>query len=159
MLVFLIGFMGSGKTTLGRALSKQLDWRFIDLDREIEKFSGCSVSQLFSQSEESGFRKIEQQVLYNVVNRIQNQTPAKQNCIISCGGGAPCYEQNLTFMKSNGFVIYLEVSPEILCERLLHTSSTNRPLLPSKDPSNLLIYIRNLLTQRLPYYKAAHWEC
>ena len=147
MLVFLIGFMGAGKTTLGSALAAQLGWPFIDLDREIERHSGCSVSEIFVRGGETEFRQMEQQVLYDTVIK-------SQNCIVACGGGTPCYEDNLAFMKENGFVIYLEVSPEILYERLLRTPASKRPLLTCTLP-----YIHNLLDQRRPFYEAAHWKC
>ena len=159
MLVFLIGFMGSGKTTLGKALASQLDWSFIDLDREIENFSDCSIPKLFERLQENGFRLTEQLVLLHIVKHFQHPAQAKQNSIIACGGGTACYQQNLTFMKAKGFVIYLEVSPEILCERLLRTPANQRPLLPAQDPAQLLLSVRKLLAQRRPYYEAAHWRC
>jgi len=147
MLVFLIGFMGAGKTTLGSALASQLGWLFIDLDREIELKSGSTISELFALNGEERFRHIEQQVLYDTVKN-------HQSGIIACGGGTPCYKENLAFMKENGFVIYLEVSPEILYERLLRTPASKRPLLTCTLP-----YIHNLLDQRRPFYEAAHWKC
>jgi len=159
MLVFLIGFMGAGKTTLGKALAKKLDYQFIDLDDEIERLSGYTIPELFVREQESGFRTIEQQVLHNIVTQLKGPKSETPNCIISCGGGAPCFQQNLPFMKSNGFVIYLEVSPEILCDRLLHTPTRLRPLLPAQTPEQLLSHIRNLLAQRRHIYEAAHWKC
>jgi len=156
MLVFLIGFMGSGKTTLGRSLAKQLGWHFIDLDKKVEQSSGNTIPELFAQFGEERFRMIEQEVLYDTVKQMQN-------CIIACGGGTPCYKENLTFMKENGFVIYLEVSPEILCERLLRAPEGKRPLLPVNHCIDrnvqTLHYICNLLDQRRPFYEAAHWKC
>jgi len=151
--------MGAGKTTLGRALAQQLGWHFIDLDGEVEQHSKCTVSDMFAKFGEPSFRMVEQQVLHNVVLQFQNAASKIKNGIIACGGGAPCYNQNLTFMKATGFVIYLEVSPEILCQRLLTTPSPIRPLLPTNDPQQLLLYIRELLAQRTPYYEAAHWRC
>jgi len=159
MLVFLIGFMGSGKTTLGKALASQLDWSFIDLDREIENFSDCSIPKLFERLQENGFRLTEQLVLLHIVKHFQHPAQAKQNCIIACGGGTPCHPQSLALMKENGFVIYLEVTPEILCERLLLTPAGQRPLLPTQDPAKLLASIRKLLARRRPFYEAAHWRC
>ncbi|MCL2726915.1 MAG: shikimate kinase [Bacteroidales bacterium] len=159
MLVFLIGFMGAGKTTLGKALAKKLGYQFIDLDDEIERHSGSAIPELFAREQESGFRKIEQHVLHKTITQIKDPKSEIPNCIIACGGGAPCYQQNLPFMKSNGFVIYLEVSPEILCERLHHTPTRLRPLLPAQTPEQLLSHIRNLLAQRRHIYEAAHWKC
>ena len=154
MLVFLIGFMGAGKTTLGNSLAKQLDWHFIDLDKEIEHRSASTIPDLFALGGETWFRKTEQQVLYDIVKQFRGDLDNAQNCIIACGGGTPCFEENMTFMKENGFVIYLEVSPEILYERLLRTPASKRPLLTCTLP-----YIHNLLDQRRPFYEAAHWKC
>ena len=147
--------MGSGKTTLGKALATQLGWHFIDLDKEIERHSGYTIPKLFERNQESGFRKIEQHVLHNTVTQLQDPKSGAPNCIIACGGGTPCYQQNLLFMKSNGFVIYLEVTPEILCERLLCTPARLRPLLSAQSPE----HIRILLAQRRHFYEAAHWRC
>ena len=154
MLIFLIGFMGAGKTTLGSALAAQLGWHFIDLDREIEQKSGSTIAELFALKGEERFRMIEQEVLYDMVKQIHHLKFIIHNYIIACGGGTPCYEDNLAFMKENGFVIYLEVSPEILCERLLRTPAGERPVLTCTLPD-----IRTLLDQRRPYYEAAHWRC
>jgi len=159
MLVFLIGFMGAGKTTLGKALAKKLGYQFIDLDDEIERHSGCTIPELFGHEQELGFRKIEQRVLHKIVTQIKDPKSETPNCIIACGGGTPCYQQNLLFMKSNGFVIYLEVSPEILCDRLHHTPTRLRPLLSAQTPEQLLRDIGNLLDQRRHIYEAAHWKC
>jgi len=161
MLVFLIGFMGAGKTTLGAALAKKIGYQFIDLDNEIERHSGCTIAELFAHDRESGFRKIEQQVLRKIVTQLKDSKSKVPSCIIACGGGTPCFEQNLLFMKSNGFVIYLKVSPKILCERLLNASDPDapRPLIPVQTPEQLLGYIHNLLDQRRPFYEAAHWRC
>ena len=151
--------MGAGKTTLGKALAKELDYHFIDLDNEIERHSGCTIPELFARSEEPGFRKVEQQLLRHTVQQFQDPKYGKQNGVIACGGGTPCFKQNLLFMKSNGFVIYLEVTPETLCERLLCASTHVRPMIPSRDPELLLAYIRDLLEQRRHIYEAAHWRC
>jgi len=149
--------MAAGKTTLGSALAARICCRFIDLDKEIEKQSQCSISELFARAGEPAFRKIEQQVLFHIVNQLPSAKPDTQstdvhnnqdtdvlhnqntdvlpnNTIIACGGGTPCSEENLAFMKAHGFVIYLEVSPETLCERLLCTPVEARPLLSLRNP-------------------------
>ena len=159
MLVFLIGFMGAGKTTLGKAVAAQLGWYFFDLDKEIERHSGCSVPQLFADDGEAAFRKMEQQVLHHFVEQFQKQPHTEESAIIACGGGTPCFRHNLAFMKANGFVIYLEVTPEILCERLLRTHLEERPVLSWWKPEQLLENIRNLLDKRRPIYEMAHWKC
>jgi len=159
MLVFFIGFMGAGKTTLGSAVAAQLGYHFVDLDKEIEQYSGKTIPELFKHHGESEFRKIEQQVLHQSVKKFQDPPFKTTSCLIACGGGTPCYQENLAFMKKNGFVVYLEASPEILCERLLRPSNTPRPLLPYQEPAPLLQHIRTLLNQRRPIYEAAHWRC
>ena len=151
--------MGAGKTTLGSALATQLGQCFIDLDTEIERYSGCTVPELFAHNGELGFRKIEQLVLHTVVQRLQDPASEVKNSIIACGGGTPCFHQNLAFMKENGFVIYLEVSPEILCERLLKAPSTIRPLIPINNQLQLITFIHRQLDKRRRYYEAAHWKC
>ena len=151
--------MGAGKTTLGNALAAQLGWDFVDLDKEIERHHGCGVPTLFERMKETGFRKIEQQVLHQTVKQLQDPARTLQSAVIACGGGTPCYAHNLAFMKASGFVIYIEVSPEILCERLLCTTASSRPMLPDRDPIQLLQSIQKLLTIRRPVYEAAHWRC
>jgi shikimate kinase len=141
---------------LGKALAAQLGWRFVDLDREIERHCGDTVSELFAHGGEAGFRKEEQKVLFSTVHRMKSECP---NGIIACGGGAPCFEHNLMFMKANGFVVYLEVTPEILCERLQRSSVKRRPLLLMQESIPLLQHIRTLLDRRKPFYEAAHWKC
>ena len=156
MLTLLTGFMCAGKTTLGSALAARLGYCFVDLDKIIEQQTQCIIPELFAHKGEPEFRQIEQQVLFDTVAQLGAQ---RQDAIIACGGGAPCYQDNLAFMKAHGFVIYLEVPPETLCERLISTPAEARPLLPYRDPATLLHHIRNLLAKRKPYYEAAHWKC
>lgn len=163
--------MCSGKSTLGSSLAKRLGYCFVDLDKVIEMYSQRTISEIFAQNGESEFRKIEQKVLFDVVKQAQTEEalhrgadankrdPNGRGTIIACGGGTPCCQDNLAFMKAHGFVVYLEVSPEILCERLLVTSPEARPLLPHRDPAVLLHHICNLLAKRKPFYEAAHWKC
>ena len=144
--------MCAGKTTLGRALAARLGYCFIDLDKIVEQKTQNTIPHLFAQKGEEEFRIIEQQILFETVKA------NRENAIIACGGGTPCYQDNLDFMKSHGFVIYLEVSPDILCERILSTPTEARPLLPYRDPITLLRHIHILLANRKPYYESAHWR-
>ena len=166
MLTFLIGFMGAGKSTLGSTLASRLGCRFIDIDTEVERQTQRTISELFACIGEPEFRKVEQQILFNTVKQLHeakcdnHRTDTHPHgTVIACGGGAPCYQNNLAFMKTNGFVIYLEVTPETLCERLLRTPAEARPLLPHRDPATLLHHIHTLLAERKPYYEAARWKC
>ena len=145
--------MCAGKTTLGYALSARLGYRFIDLDKIVEQRMCNTIPELFSSKGEQEFRKMEQQTLFETVN------DNRQNSVIACGGGTPCYLDNLGIMKANGFVIYLEVPPETLCERIFLSPAVARPLLPYRNPSILLHHIKTLLAKRLPFYEAAHWKC
>ena len=155
MLVFLIGFMGAGKTHLGRSLAQSLGYQFIDLDSHIEAAAGCSIPQIFTQEGEAAFRLREQEALHSTVNQLSAQ---KTSCVIACGGGTPCHHENLDFMKTQGFVIYLDVAPDILCERLLQ-QPRHRPLLPWQTKEELLPHIQQLLETRRPFYTQAHWTC
>ena len=101
--IYIIGFMGSGKTTAGKKLAAALKWSFIDLDLEIEKSQGKSISEIFSGPGEQLFRQIESETLHSL--HIESDT------VISIGGGTPCFCGNMDFMKKNGLVIYLRMTP------------------------------------------------
>ncbi len=122
-LVFLTGFMGSGKTTIGKILSKQLNYEFIDLDILIEKKEGRIINKIFKDSGEKYFRKIEKENLRFV--------SGSEKKIISLGGGALIEEENQKFVKDKGILIYLMVTPGEIYERLKNT--TDRPLLLKED--------------------------
>jgi shikimate kinase len=141
--IFLIGFMGSGKSTLGRRLAKAMNLPFSDLDKLIENEAGISVGEYFSQYGEDAFRKLERQM----IDKVCTQT----NGIIATGGGAPCFFDNMQKMNEFGTTVYLRISPEELSRRL-STSATDRPLLRGKSGDELLQYIRERLHAREPFY-------
>ncbi|WP_027454771.1 shikimate kinase [Xylanibacter brevis] len=146
--IILIGYMGAGKTTIGKALSKELDMPFYDLDWYIESRHRKTVSQLFQEVGEEGFRKIEHCLLHEVAEF--------ENVIISCGGGTPCFYDNIDYMNQQGEVIYLKTSPEVLYKHLL-MAKVERPLLKDKTPEELITFIREQLEKREPFYtKAKH---
>lgn len=146
--VILIGYMGSGKTTLGKALSKDTGMMFYDLDWYIESRMHKSVSQIFSEQGEEAFRKIEYNMLHEVAEF--------EDVIISCGGGTPCFFDNMDYLNRQGDVIYLKASPETLC-RHLAMAKTERPLLKNKSSEELVAYIAEHLRERELYYgKARH---
>ena len=118
--VFLIGMPGSGKSTLGKLLAQALGYSFVDLDLEIEAKEGATIEAIFELKGEAYFRQIEAQVLETVVDR-------KDDFVMATGGGTPCFYNGLSLMQEKGKVVFLNVSPAILFERL--TSDTKRPLL------------------------------
>jgi shikimate kinase len=147
MKIFLIGFMGSGKTHWGRLLSKKLGLTFYDLDTVIVEQEKKSVSDIFSDKGEEYFRYKETEAL----ERIADQ---QDGFILSCGGGTPCFFNNIEFMKKNGKVIWLNTSTDVLKQRLLRERKS-RPLIREVDESDLERYIVRKLSERRMYYQQA----
>lgn len=148
MRIFLIGFMGSGKTTLGKQLARKLGYRFIDQDDYIEETSGLTIAEYFSRNGEQAFRKYEHEALKNLLEF--------DNVVISTGGGTPCFFNNIDIMNENGLAIYLRMKPEVLKSRLKHAQA-ERPLIKGKTEEELLEFIKFKLTEREPFYlKAKH---
>lgn len=146
--IILIGYMGSGKTTVGRALAKELGLQFYDLDWYIESRRRKTVAQLFAEVGENGFRQIERNMLHEVAEF--------ENVVVSCGGGTPCFFDNMDYMTQQADVVWLKAEPEVLYKHLL-MGKTERPLLKGKSPEELISFIRQQLEQRTPYYsKATH---
>ena len=146
--IILIGYMGSGKTTVGKALSKETGMMFYDLDWYIESRMRKTVSQIFAEKGEEGFRKIEYNMLHEVAEF--------EDVIISCGGGTPCFFDNIDYMNQQGPVVYLKVEPETLYLHL-KMSKNDRPLLRGKSQDELITFIREQLKQREPFYTKAHY--
>jgi shikimate kinase len=146
--IFLTGFMGSGKSTHGKKLASELRYRFIDLDSYIEKKEGRSVQEIFAGDGESIFREKETQYLEEI---LKDPNPF----VVSLGGGTVCFHDNINKVISSGLLIYIKMSPEALCSRLVN-SVKDRPLLKNKDPENLLEYIKETLIHREQFYKKAH---
>lgn len=139
--------MGSGKTTLGKQMAKAWEYKFIDLDLYIADIFGMSIPELFDKFGEKGFRTRESQALKEVL--AQNQT-----CILSLGGGTPCFNNNLSLIKEKTLSIYLKLSPEELTSRLLR-SPNPRPLVKNKSAGELLEYIKTELQKRELFYTQA----
>lgn len=144
--IILIGYMGAGKTTIGKALSKELGATFYDLDWYIESRMRKTVAQIFAEKGEEGFRKMEYNMLHEVAEF--------ENVIVSCGGGTPCFFDNMEYMNQQGQTVYLQASPEVLYGHLLMGKSV-RPLLLGKTREELLVFIKEQLKQREPYYSQA----
>ena len=146
--IILIGYMGAGKTTIGHALAKNLGVQFYDLDWYIEMRFHKTVAQIFEERGEEGFREIERNMLHEVAEF--------ENVIISCGGGTPCFFDNMDYMNSLCDTIYLKASAEILAAHL-KMGKVVRPLILGKSEEELTDYIQGMLDQREPYYmKAKH---
>ena len=146
--IILIGYMGAGKTTVGKALSKELGIIFYDLDWYIESRMRKSVSQILAERGEEGFRKIEYNMLHEVAEF--------ENVIISCGGGTPCFFDNMDYLNQQGQVVYLKADPEVLYKHLL-MAKVERPLLKNKTPEELITFIREQLEKREPFYSKARY--
>jgi len=147
MKIFLIGFMGSGKTHWGRLLAAKLRLPFRDLDTVIVEKENKSVSEIFSDKGEEYFRYQEKQTLEEIVEE-------EDSFILSCGGGTPCFFNNIEFMKKSGKVIWLNTSIAVLKERLLK-ERMSRPLIREIDDDELKRYIIRKLSERRMYYQQA----
>ncbi|WP_298650975.1 shikimate kinase [uncultured Proteiniphilum sp.] len=144
--IFIVGYMGSGKTTIGKRLARSFSLSFVDLDAYIENKYRKTVPVLFAEKGEEGFRKIESQVLREVAEF--------ENIVISTGGGTPCFFDNMEVMNRAGVTIYLEAHPEELADRLL-ASKTVRPLIAGKPKEELIPFITEHLARRECYYNKA----
>ena len=146
MRIFLVGFMGAGKSVIGRRLAKSLNLSFYDLDEEIESHYKMSVSAIFQKYDEACFRKLETSVLESF--------PNKDNFVLSCGGGTPCFSENMAFMNSIGTTIYIKLSADELLERI-SSSYHKRPLTEGKSDEELASYVDAMLKKREPFYSMA----
>ncbi len=144
--IIIIGYMGSGKTTVGKALSKELGMPFYDLDWYIESRMRKTVKQLFDERGEEGFRIIERNMLHEVAEF--------ENVIISCGGGTPCFFDNMDYINRQGDTIYLKCTSEVLYGHL-KMGKTVRPLLLDKMPEEVQCFINEQLEKREPFYTQA----
>jgi shikimate kinase len=149
MRVFLIGFMASGKSSVGKKLAKKIKLPFVDLDNYIEEQYNTTISLLIPDKGIDKFREIEKQALETLINK-------NKNILISTGGGTPCYFDNMKLMNDSGLTIYLEVDITTLVYRLMNAKQ-NRPLIVSKSRENLSFYVKGLLNKRLRYYKQAKY--
>ncbi|MDY6319236.1 MAG: shikimate kinase [Prevotella sp.] len=146
--IILLGYMGAGKTTVGKALSKDLGMMFYDLDWYIENRMHMTVKEIFDERGEEGFRKIESNMLHEVAEF--------EDVIISCGGGTPCFFDNMDYMNRQGETIYLKATPDVLYKHL-KMGRTVRPLLLNKTPDEVREFVGKQLAERETYYnKAKH---
>jgi len=139
--------MGSGKTTIGKLLATKMGYDFVDMDKHIEQKLFKSVSQIFAEQGEDEFRILERQCLHEVAEFTHT--------IISTGGGAPCFFDNMEFMNSHGLTIYLKLTPQELANRLETSRANIRPLLAGRKGEELIQFISNGLATREPFYAQA----
>lgn len=149
MRIYLIGYMGCGKSTLGRRLSKHLDLQFVDMDHYIEERNCKTIPQIFQEEGEAEFRLKEKKAL--------EELSEFNNIVIATGGGAPCFFDNMEVMNQTGKTVYLNISPDILADRLLK-SKTERPLIKGKSRKELVSFIDETLNKRNEFYKQAKYQ-
>jgi len=144
--LFLIGFMGSGKTHWGRIWASKSNLAFFDLDRKIEKAFRMKIADIFDKKGEEKFRELERYHLRKFEH--------KENYLLACGGGTPCFSDNMEWMKQQGKVLYLKADPPLILQHVLNETE-ERPLLKKINPSELLFFIQQKLIEREPYYSKA----
>jgi shikimate kinase len=140
--------MGAGKTTLGKVLASELNVPFYDLDWYIEERFHTTIPKIFAQEGEEGFRKKERAMLHEVAEF--------ENVVISCGGGTPCFFDNMEYLNQQAKTVYLKATPEVLSVHL-RMGRTERPLIKGKSDEELKQYILESLLQREPYYSTARY--
>ena len=145
-LIFLIGFMGCGKTTLGKKLATRLNYEFLDLDHILEARERMTIPEYFSKHGEEAFRKLESAIL--------KETNYPKNAIVSTGGGLPCFFDNIQWMNAHGRTIYIKLAPKTLADRLEHEKH-KRPVLNGRNQEELVVFIEEKLLERETYYNQA----
>jgi len=140
--------MGAGKTTYGKRLARDIKYNFLDLDQKIEAEQGKTISEIFAERGEDGFRQIEREAMI--------QTFGLENTIVATGGGTPCFFDNMQLLNQHGATLYIELKPKELVWNLIN-SHKERPLLRDKTYEELVAYIEETLQKRLPYYTQARY--
>lgn len=141
--IFLVGLPSSGKSTLGKRLARELGYRFVDTDKLIIREEGRSISDIFRDNGEPYFRLVESRVLHTIKQG--------ESLVVATGGGMPCFHDNMSYIKQMGLSVFLDVSPEVILERMHHHRADDRPLNRLDDPG-LLENLRQKYTNRRPFY-------
>jgi shikimate kinase len=144
--IFLIGFMGCGKSKLGKSVASKLDLPFIDLDDMVEAQTQQSIPELFASLGEQGFREKEKETLQN--------SAIASNAIIATGGGAPCFFDNMEWMNNNGITVFIDTPVKVIADRLIN-ARVERPLVKGKSFEELIEFIGSKLQERRPFYSQA----
>jgi shikimate kinase len=146
--IFLTGYMGSGKSTAGKKLASRLNYSFIDLDELIEEEYQMTIPQIFSTKGEQEFRAMEHNTLKKVLER--------DNIVVACGGGTPCYYNNMELINGNGISVYLKMSADALVSRLMN-AKVKRPLIANKNEEELRAFVNRQLEKREDFYHQAQF--
>ena len=149
MKIFLIGYMGCGKSSLGRKIAKRAEMRFVDMDSVIEEREGASVSDIFHYAGEEYFREKERELIEEVA-------AAEDDVVVSTGGGVPAWRDNMERLNGMGTTIYLQRSPEQILSRLSAYGREKRPMFRGKSDEELLKFMHDHLAEREPYYAKAN---
>ncbi len=148
MILFLIGYMGCGKSSLGRRLAQIAGIDFVDMDHEIEQEAGMSVSDIFASQGEAWFRAKERET-------IERFAGLEHDTIVATGGGVPCFGDNMESMNRIGITVYLKMSPARLTRRISPRGREKRPIIRGMNDEQLLAFISSALPKREPYYEKA----
>src|SRR5210317_160683 len=143
MRIFLIGFMASGKSTIGQELADALQFDFLDMDQMIEIRTGQSITEIFDRQGPAVFRQLETELL-------TSHLPTEK-VVIATGGGTPCFNDNITLMNTLGYTVFLDVSIDILCQRLT-SEKAHRPLIAHLEAESLRTFIEHKLHERKEFY-------
>ena len=147
--LFLVGYMGCGKSTIGKKLARRTGWQVMDTDREVESREGASVNDIFGYEGEEYFRRCEREVLDSLIS-------GSNKAVISTGGGLPLWSDNMERMNSAGVTIYLKRSAESIASRLSPYGRQRRPKLRGLSDEELILFMRENMKEREPYYLKAH---
>lgn len=144
--IYIVGYMGAGKTTAAKRIATRLGWDVADTDAMFEEKYRISIHDFFNKYDETLFRKLESEVLKTTENM--------ENTVISTGGGLACHCDNMEWMNRHGLTVFMRISPEAAADRILH-SKRKRPLTDNKNEVELAEYIRQHYAERLPFYEQA----
>ena len=144
--IYIVGYMGAGKTTAARRLAQCLGWEVVDTDALFEEKYKISVNDFFNKYDEPLYRKLESEVL--------KSTESLENVVVSTGGGTACYFDNMEWMNQHGLTVFLRISPKAAVDRVIH-SRHKRPLVEGKSEEELIEFVNSHYASRLPFYELA----
>ncbi len=148
MLIFLLGMMGSGKSTLGRELAEKLGYTFLDLDAVIEQQEGRTIGEIFATDGQEHFRKLERDALQSIISTYKQ-------AVVATGGGTPCFFDNMMLMNAAGETVFLDLPEEVLAQRLSSSDLSTRPLLAGKTQTELISFLNKTFAARRQFYEQA----